>query len=84
MAALAGEDVPIARVNPRQVRHFAKGIGRLAKTDPIDARVLATFGERARPRVTRSRRSWASASSSGCASRSLSGSWPVSSRRVRT
>jgi len=52
MAALAGEDVPVARVNPRQVRHFAKGIGRLAKTDPIDARVLATFGERARPRVT--------------------------------
>jgi transposase len=52
MAALASEDVPVARVNPRQVRHFAKGIGRLAKTDPIDARVLATFGERARPRVT--------------------------------
>lgn len=52
MAALAGEDVPVARVNPRQVRHFAKGIGRLAKTDPIDARVLAVFGERAKPRVT--------------------------------
>jgi transposase len=52
MAALAVEEVPVARVNPRQVRHFAKGIGRLAKTDPIDARVLAIFGERARPRVT--------------------------------
>jgi transposase len=52
MAALAAEGVPFARVNPRQVRDFAKGIGRLAKTDPIDARVLATFGERARPRVT--------------------------------
>lgn len=52
MAALAGEGVPVARVNPRQVRHFAKGIGRLAKTDRIDARLLATFGERARPRVT--------------------------------
>ena len=52
MAALAGQDIPVARVNPRQVRHFAKGIGRLAKTDPIDARLLATFGERARPRVT--------------------------------
>lgn len=52
MAALTAADVPVARVNPRQVRHFAKGIGRLAKTDPIDARVLATFGERARPRVS--------------------------------
>lgn len=52
MAALAVVEVAVARVNPRQVRLFAKGIGRLAKTDPIDARVLATFGERARPRVT--------------------------------
>ena len=52
MAALAAEGVPFARVNPRQVRDFAKGIGRLAKTDPIDARVLAIFGERARPRLT--------------------------------
>ena len=52
MAALAAEGVPFARVNPRQVRDFAKGIGKLAKTDPIDARVLAMFGERARPRVT--------------------------------
>ena len=52
MAALAAEGVPFARVNPRQVRDFAKGIGRLAKTDPIDARVLALFGERARPRLT--------------------------------
>ena len=52
MAALAAEGVAFARVNPRQVRDFAKGIGRLAKTDPIDARVLAQFGERARPRIT--------------------------------
>ncbi len=52
MAALAAEGVAFARVNPRQVRDFAKGIGRLAKTDPIDARVLAMFGERARPRLT--------------------------------
>lgn len=52
MAALAAEGVPFARVNPRQVRDFAKGIGKLAKTDPIDARVLALFGERARPRIT--------------------------------
>ena len=52
MAALDAEGVPFARVNPRQVRNFANGIGRLAKTDPIDARVLAIFGERARPRLT--------------------------------
>lgn len=52
MAALAAEGVPFARVNPRQVRDFARGIGKLAKTDPIDARVLAVFGELARPRVT--------------------------------
>ena len=52
MAALAAEGIAFARVNPRQVRDFAKGIGKLAKTDPIDARVLALFGERARPRVT--------------------------------
>jgi transposase len=52
MAALGAKGVAVARVNPRQVRHFAKGIGRLAKTDPIDARLLALFGERARPHVT--------------------------------
>ena len=52
MAALSAAGIPFARVNPRQVRDFAKGIGRLAKTDPIDARVLALFGERARPRLT--------------------------------
>ena len=52
MAALAAEGVPFARVNPSQVRHFAKGMGILAKTDRIDARVLALFGERVRPRPT--------------------------------
>jgi transposase len=52
MAALAAEGVAFARVNPRQVRNFAKGLGKFAKTDVIDARVLAIFGERARPRIT--------------------------------
>ena len=52
MAALAAEDVPFSRVNPKQVRHFAKGMGILAKTDKIDAKVLALFGERMRPRLT--------------------------------
>ena len=36
-------------VNPRQVRDFAKALGRLAKTDAIDALTLALFGERVRP-----------------------------------
>jgi transposase len=37
---------PVAVVNPRQVRDFARGMGKLAKTDQIDARVLAMFGEK--------------------------------------
>jgi transposase len=41
--------VPVAVVNPRQVRDFAKAIGRLAKTDAIDAEVLAHFAARVRP-----------------------------------
>ena len=52
MAALAAEDITVARVNPRQVRNFAKGLGKFAKTDIIDARILAVFGERARPRIS--------------------------------
>jgi transposase len=40
----------VALVNPRQVRDFAKGIGMLAKTDAIDARVLVRFGEVVKPR----------------------------------
>jgi transposase len=48
-AALAAGGVPVAVVNPRQVRAFAKALGRLAKTDTIDAQVLALFGARVRP-----------------------------------
>jgi transposase len=40
----------VARVNPRQVRDFARGIGRLAKTDAIDADTLARFADQVRPR----------------------------------
>lgn len=51
--ALVGELVdaklPVVVVNPRQVRDFARAIGQLAKTDALDARVLALFGERVRP-----------------------------------
>jgi transposase len=48
-AALAGKEVPVAVVNPRQVRDFAKATGVLAKTDKIDARVLARFAEAVKP-----------------------------------
>ena len=48
-AALAGAGLPVAVVNARQVRDFAKATGRLAKTDRIDAEVLALFAERVRP-----------------------------------
>jgi transposase len=48
-AALAFAGVPVAIVNPRQVRDFAKAVGRLAKTDRIDAAVLAHFAEAIRP-----------------------------------
>jgi transposase len=52
-AALAAAGIPVALVNPRQeVRDFARATGRLAKTDKIDAQLLARFGEalRAEPR----------------------------------
>lgn len=42
---------PICRVNPRQARDFARGMGWLAKTDKLDARSLARFGELAQPRT---------------------------------
>lgn len=48
-SALALAGLPVAVVNPRQVRDFAKAIGQLAKTDELDAAVLALFAERVRP-----------------------------------
>ena len=51
VAALAVEAMPVVVVNPRQVRDFAKATGRLAKTDALDAAVLAHFGEAIRPPV---------------------------------
>ena len=51
VTALAVAHVPIAVVNPRQVRDFAKALGRLARPDAIDAAVLALFAERVRPEV---------------------------------
>jgi transposase len=49
VAALATAGLPVVIVNPRQVRDFAKATGQLAKTDAIDAQVLAHFAERVRP-----------------------------------
>jgi transposase len=48
-AALAAAGVPVAVVNPRQVRDFAKATGRLAKTDALDAAILAHIAEAVRP-----------------------------------
>ena len=48
-AALALAGLPVAVVNPRQVRDFAKAVGKLAKTDTLDAKVLAHFAEAVRP-----------------------------------
>jgi transposase len=49
VAALATAGLPLVVANPRQVRDFAKATGQLAKTDALDAQVLALFAERVRP-----------------------------------
>jgi transposase len=51
VAALAAAGLPVVVANPRQVRAFAKAMGILAKTDNIDAHVLALFAERVRPPI---------------------------------
>lgn len=48
-AALAAARLPVVVVNPAQIRAFAKAIGQRAKTDPIDAAVIAHFAEATRP-----------------------------------
>ena len=52
VAAMAAAGLRVALVNPRQVRDFAKALGKLAKTDVLDAQVLALFAERMRPPAT--------------------------------
>lgn len=52
-SAIAGAGLRLAVVNPRQVRDFAKATGRLAKSDRIDAQVIAAFGEAIEPQVVR-------------------------------
>lgn len=51
VAALSAAGLPVVVVNPRQVRDFAKATGQLAKTDRINADILALFAERVRPAV---------------------------------
>ncbi len=48
-AAIAGAHLPLAVVNPAQVRHFAQAVGKRAKTDPIDAGIIARFAEAVKP-----------------------------------
>ena len=51
VAALAAASLPVAIVNPRQTRDFARATGTLAKTDALDAAVLAHFADAVRPAV---------------------------------
>jgi transposase len=48
-AGLAGKHLPVVVVNPAQVRSFAQALGKRAKTDPIDAAVIAHFAEATKP-----------------------------------
>lgn len=48
-AALAGAKMPLVVLNPAQIRHFAKAVGQRAKTEPIDAAVIARFAQAVRP-----------------------------------
>ena len=50
-ASLASAGLPVVVVNPAQVRHYAQALGKRAKTDPIDAAVIARFVEATRPAV---------------------------------
>ena len=50
-AGLVGAGLPVVVINPAQVRHFAKALGQRAKTDPVDARVIAQFVAATRPEI---------------------------------
>ena len=55
VGALLDAELPVALANPSRVRNFARGIGILAKTDAIDARVLVEFARRGSPRLLEKR-----------------------------
>jgi transposase len=48
-AGLAAAGLPLAVINPRQIRAFAQAVGKRAKTDPLDAQVIARFAQAVRP-----------------------------------
>jgi len=50
-AGIAGANLPVVVVNPAQVRAFAQALGKRAKTDPIDAAVIAHFAEATNPQI---------------------------------
>lgn len=52
LAEFSADGLPVALVNPRRVREFARSIGLLAKTDKIDAKLLVRFGEAVKPEPT--------------------------------
>ena len=56
LEALLDAGLPVARVNPGRVRHFARGLGMLAKTDSLDAQVLLEFARRVSPRLAEKQR----------------------------
>jgi len=53
LGELYAAGLPVARVNPGRVREFAKSIGQLAKTDTLDARILARYAEMVRPALAK-------------------------------
>jgi transposase len=53
VTALATEGLAVCRVSPQRVRSFARALGELAKTDRLDARLLARYGRDYRPKVLR-------------------------------
>lgn len=53
VTALATEGLPVCRVSPQRVRSFARALGELAKTDRLDARLLARYGRDCRPPLSR-------------------------------
>jgi transposase len=52
LVCLGAAGIPVALVNPRKVRQFAQSVGQLAKTDALDARILARYGTVVRPAPT--------------------------------
>jgi transposase len=65
-AAIASASLPLAVVNPRQVRDFARACGQLAKTDTLDAKAITLFAERMQPEAravpTAEARAWPTSS----------------------